>query len=191
MPERSPMLILASNSPRRRELLLSLGIPFAVEAADIEEIELLDDPREVPLRNAERKAAAVAARHPHDPVLGADTVIVFRDAVIGKPRDEADALRILLLLAGKTHEVVTGLALLRGADGFRRIWRETTRVTFKPFDRETAERYLSLVSVLDKAGAYAIQESGEFLVESVDGSIENVIGLPLERLQEELMRLND
>lgn len=185
------MLILASNSPRRRELLLSLGIPFAVEAADIEEIELLDDPREVPLRNAERKAAAVAARHPHDPVLGADTVIVFRDAVIGKPRDEADALRILLLLAGKTHEVVTGLALLRGADGFRRIWRETTRVTFKPFDRETAERYLSLVSVLDKAGAYAIQESGEFLVESVDGSIENVIGLPLERLQEELIRLND
>ena len=134
------MLILASNSPRRRELLLSLGIPFAVEAADIEEIELLDDPREVPLRNAERKAAAVAARHPHDPVLGADTVIVFRDAVIGKPRDEADALRILLSLAGKTHEVVTGLALLRGADGFRRIWRETTRVTFKPFDRETAER---------------------------------------------------
>ena len=104
------MLILASNSPRRRELLLSLGIPFAVEAADIEEIESLDDPREVPLRNAERKAA---------------------------------------------------------------------------------ERYLSLVSVLDKAGAYAIQESGEFLVESVDGSIENVIGLPLERLQEELMRLND
>ncbi|MBS1453128.1 MAG: septum formation protein Maf [Lentisphaeria bacterium] len=191
MPERSPMLILASNSPRRRELLLSLGIPFAVEAADIEEIELLDDPREVPLRNAERKAAAVAARHPHDPVLGADTVIVFRDAVIGKPRDEADALRILLSLAGKTHEVVTGLALLRGADGFRRIWRETTRVTFKPFGRETAERYLSLVSVLDKAGAYAIQESGEFLVESVDGSIENVIGLPLERLQEELMRLND
>ena len=118
------MLILASNSPRRRELLLSLGIPFAVEAADIEEIESLDDPREVPLRNAERKAAAVAARHPHDPVLGADTVIVFRDAVIGKPRDEADALRILLSLAGKTHEVVTGLALLRGADGFRRIWRE-------------------------------------------------------------------
>ncbi|MST96362.1 septum formation protein Maf [Victivallaceae bacterium BBE-744-WT-12] len=191
MPERSPMLILASNSPRRRELLLSLGIPFAVEAADIEEIESLDDPREVPLRNAERKAAAVAARHPHDPVLGADTVIVFRDAVIGKPRDEADALRILLSLAGKTHEVVTGLALLRCADGFRRIWRETTRVTFKPFGRETAERYLSLVSVLDKAGAYAIQESGEFLVESVDGSIENVIGLPLERLQEELMRLND
>ena len=92
------MLILASNSPRRRELLLSLGIPFAVEAADIEEIESLDDPREVPLRNAERKAAAVAARHPHDPVLGADTVIVFRDAVIGKPRDEADALRILLSL---------------------------------------------------------------------------------------------
>ena len=118
------MLILASNSPRRRELLLSLGIPFAVEAADIEEIESLDDPREVPLRNAERKAAAVAARHPHDPVLGADTVIVFRDAVIGKPRDEADALRILLSLAGKTHEVVTGLALLRCADGFRRIWRD-------------------------------------------------------------------
>ena len=187
-------IVLASASPRRRELLKELVPDFRVLPAKGEErADPSLSPEETVKELARRKAEEVAAliQNRECAVLGADTVIVFRDAVIGKPRDEADALRILLSLAGKTHEVVTGLALLRGADGFRRIWRETTRVTFKPFGRETAERYLSLVSVLDKAGAYAIQESGEFLVESVDGSIENVIGLPLERLQEELMRLND
>lgn len=182
------MLILASDSPRRRELLASIGVPFVVKSAKVEELQFLDDPREVPLRNAERKASAVAVRHPRELVLGADTVIVFRGTVIGKPRDEADALRILLSLSGNTHEVISGIALLRCADNLRSVWRETTRVTFKPFGRETATAYLSRVSVLDKAGAYAIQESGELLIEAVDGSVENVIGLPLERLQKELMR---
>lgn len=183
------MLILASESPRRRELLGSLGIPFRAESAAVEELETLDDPREVPLRNAERKAAAVAARYPKAVVLGADTVIVAAGRVIGKPRDKADALAILLSLSGAVHEVVTGLALMRAADSLCRSWCETTSVTFKPFGRAEAEHYLSLVPVLDKAGAYAIQDHGEMIVERIDGSLENVIGLPLERLRNELHAL--
>ena len=183
------MLILASESPRRRELLGRLGIPFETESAAVGELETLPDPREVPLRNAERKAAAVSARRPADLVLGSDTVIVAGNRVIGKPRDEADALDILLSLAGTTHEVITGLALVRKRDGFLRSWAETTRVTFKPFGRAEAQRYLSLVSVLDKAGAYAIQEHGDLIVDHIEGSLENVIGLPLGRLQKELVIL--
>jgi len=180
------MLILASESPRRRELLGSLAVPFETESAAVEELAALPDPREVPLRNAERKAEAVAARRPDAVVLGADTVIVAGGRVIGKPRDEADALDILLFLAGITHEVITGLALVRKRDGFHRSWTETTRVTFKPFGRAEAQRYLSLVPVLDKAGAYAIQEHGDLLVDHIEGSLENVVGLPLGRLQKEL-----
>ena len=183
------MLILASGSPRRRELLGQLGIPFSIEPADAGEVASLPDPRQVPLYNAELKAAAVAAKHPNDPVLGADTVILFDGRVIGKPRDEADALAILMELSGRTHEVVTGLALLRREPELRRVWSETTRVTFLPFDVETARRYLALVPVLDKAGAYAVQEHGELLVASIDGDLDNVIGLPLGRLQHELARL--
>jgi len=183
------MLILASESPRRRELLRTLKIPFETEPATVGEIEDLPDPREVPLRNAELKAAAVAARRPHDMVLGADTVIVAGNRVIGKPRDEADALDILLSLAGTTHEVITGLALMRESDGVRKSWTETTFVTFKPFGPAEAQRYLSLVPVLDKAGAYAIQEHGDLIVDHIEGSLENVVGLPLGRLQKELVIL--
>lgn len=180
------MLILASGSPRRRELLARLGVPFSIEPAEVGEVVGLPDPRQVPLYNAELKAAEVAAKHPNDPVLGADTVILFGDRVIGKPRDEKDALAILMELSGRTHEVMTGLALLRRIPEFRCVWRETTRVTFRPFGAETAKRYLSLVPVLDKAGAYAVQEHGDLLISSIDGDLDNVIGLPLTRLRREL-----
>ena len=183
------MLILASGSPRRRELLGRIGVPFVVESAEAGEINVLPDPRQVPLYNAELKASAVSAKHPDAVVLGADTVILFEGRVIGKPRDPADALATLMALSGRTHEVVTGLALLRGLPEFRRVWSETTRVTFLPFDVETAKRYLSRVPVLDKAGAYAIQEHGELLVASIDGELDNVVGLPLGRLQRELAAL--
>ncbi len=183
------MLILASESPRRQQLLRTLGVPFEIESAAVEEIAALSNPREVPLRNAERKAGAVAARHPEDIVLGADTVIISGDRVIGKPRDDDDALAILLSLSGKTHEVITGLALIRQTPPALRSWIETTLVTFKSFDEATARHYLSLVTVLDKAGAYAIQEHGELIVDSINGSHENVVGLPLLRLKEELAAL--
>lgn len=182
-------LFLASESPRRRELLARLGFPFEVENSRAEEISTAADPRLVPLLNAERKAAAVAARHPDALVLGADTVILHRGRIIGKPRDPADAAVILHALSGDRHEVITGLALLCVEKQLREVWEETTAVQFRPLSDETISSYLCRVNVLDKAGAYAIQEYGDELVEHLDGEFENVIGLPLRRLADRLSAL--
>jgi len=181
-------MILASESPRRRELLGRLGIAFSIESAQVAEAgagEGIPASR-IPLVNAERKAEAVSMRHPEELVLGADTCIVFGDEIIGKPKDMDDARRILRHLAGREHQVVTGVALLRKKDGFRRVWSESSSVRFKPFGDDAMERYLALVPVLDKAGAYAIQEHGELIVEGFSGELENIIGLPLLRLKKEL-----
>ena len=184
------MLILASESPRRRELLARLGVPFRVRALPTREFSPGElPPAELPLRNAELKAERVALVCPGDLVLGADTVIVFDGRIIGKPRDTADARNTLLELAGRSHSVVTALALLRREDGLRRVWCENSSVTFKPFTPDTAEQYISLVNVLDKAGSYALQEHGEMLISQVDGDPDNVVGLPLERLRRELAAL--
>lgn len=183
-------LILASESPRRRELLARLGIPFEIRTRPVREYRQGDfPPSELPLRNAELKAAGVAAEYPQSVVLGADTVIVFEDRIIGKPADAADAKRTLLELSGRTHSVVTGLALLRTCDGTRMMWSESTRVTFKAYSEQVVDEYMKLVRVLDKAGSYALQEHGDMLVARVDGDSDNVVGLPLGRLKRELAAL--
>ena len=183
-------LVLASESPRRRELLAKLGVPFEIRTLPVCEYRQGDfPPCELPVRNAGLKAACVAARYPQNVVLGADTVIVFGDRIIGKPADAADAKRTLLELAGTTHSVVTGLALLRACDDTRILWSETTRVTFKAYSAAVADEYMRFVNVLDKAGSYAIQEHGDMLVDRVEGDVDNVIGLPLGRLKRELAEL--
>lgn len=176
-------LILASKSPRRQELLGRLHIPFEVVVLPTRELSPGEAAaEELPVLNAELKARAVARSRPDDLVLGADTVIVFDGTVIGKPRDRRDALATLAKLSGRTHKVVTGIALLRERDHLREVWSEETSVTFRDFGPEVAEKYLSLVDVMDKAGSYALQEHGEMLIGSVDGDPDNVIGLPLQRL---------
>ena len=176
-------LILASLSPRRRELLSRLPYPFEVRSFPTREFSDGELPAErLPMRNAEAKAAAVAERFPEAVVVGADTVIVFSGRIIGKPRDPEDAFRTLAALSGRTHEVVTGMALLRKRDGVRKVWSESTRVTFKTLSPDTIREYLRRVDVLDKAGSYALQEHGDMLVERVDGDADNVVGLPLGRL---------
>ena len=183
------MLLLASESPRRRELLHQAGFEFTVEpAVGVEELKKHSDPRALPAINAGRKAAAVAALHPEDWVLGADTIVLFGNRVIGKPRDLNEAEEILLSLSGEVHEVITGVALIGVARGIREIWSEVTRVRFRELTSETIRRYLELVPVLDKAGAYGIQEHGEMLVESVDGDFNNVIGLPISSVTEHLKK---
>ena len=180
-------LILASLSPRRRELLSRLGHPFTVLSRPTREFsdgELA--PELLPMRNAEAKAAAVAEEFPDAAVVGADTVIVFDGRIIGKPRDLEEAFRTLTLLSGRTHEVVTGVALLHERAGVRKVWSESTSVTFKTLAPETIREYLQRVNVLDKAGSYALQEHGEMLIELVDGDPDNVVGLPLGRLAAEL-----
>lgn len=175
-------LILASASPRRRELLATLGIPFSVRASTAEEL------REGPwmmlaLENALRKAEEVAARFPEDLVIGADTVIEFENRILGKPENMDDAFRMLSMFSGKTHCVTTGCAIICHSRSIRIRFAETSRVTFKSLDAETIRRYLSLVPVLDKAGAYAIQDHGEMLIESLEGSLDNVIGFPTDRFR--------
>ncbi len=179
-------LILASESPRRRELLAQLGIPFSVRSAQVKEVGSLPDPGKVPLFNACLKAEAVAGLYPDALVLGADTVILFDGRIIGKPKDIADAEATLMQLSGRSHEVITGLALICVRREIRKIWSEVTRVIFKPFSLVEAREYLKLVHVLDKAGSYAIQEHSDRIVAAVDGSVENVVGLPIARLQREL-----
>lgn len=182
-------LILASRSPRRIELLARLGlVPTHVVPADIEESSVAGEaPRELVLRLAEAKGRA-AVRHlgrarPAALILAADTEVVLEHRIFGKPRDAEDAARMLRLLRGRTHEVLTGVFLLRTDNGRSTVDVATTRVHFSNFDEETIRRYVAGGEPLDKAGAYGIQGEGSRLVEAIEGSWSNVVGLPLEPLR--------
>ena len=183
-------VILASASPRRSLLLRQLGVRFRVEIADV--VEQAPEhlvPREICLANATAKAEAVARRFPRAWVIGADTEVALGTRVFGKPRNLREAAEFLKELSGKTHQVITGVCVRRGADGFLRAFAETTQVTFHPLTRRQILEYLRRVHPLDKAGAYAIQEGGEEIIESIEGSLSNVVGLPLGRLRQLLEQL--
>ena len=182
-------LILASASPRRRELLARCGVPFTVITADVAALTGHEDPLQLPQINAESKAEAVAEQYPDDLVLGADTVILFQNTVIGKPRDPADAAAILRRLSGQRHQVVTGVSFCCRKQRIKRTFPVISEVVFRPFDDAVIERYLATVPVLDKAGAYALQDHGDWLVERVEGEPENVVGLPVLRITAELTAL--
>lgn len=182
-----PPLILASQSPRRSELLRQLGFDFTVMPGRIQEVQPEHlTPHETAQINAYRKARAVAKKHPDSLVIGADTVVSIDGEIFGKPRDRTEARRMLKALAGRSHHVVTGLCLLHLRHHRQSLFAVSTRVTFRPLDSRTIDDYLNLIHPLDKAGAYAIQEHGHLIVESIEGSYTNVVGLPLERLGEEL-----
>ena len=182
-------LILASASPRRRELLRELGLAFEVRPASAPEWHHpFCTARELSLANATRKARAAAGRFRRRIILGADTLVARGTTIYGKPCDLAEAERMLAELAGHTHTVVTGVCLLDTASGRTRTFAEITAVTFRRLTRAQIRDYLRRIHPLDKAGAYAIQEHGERIVERIDGSYSNVVGLPLERLRLELAR---
>lgn len=174
-------LILASASPRRRELLSQLGIPFDVIVADVTEHEAEDaDPRLMVAHNAALKAEWVAERHPAAFVLGADTTVLLDATVLNKPRDLTDARAMLRRLAGRTHTVFTGVALRRRQAGLRIDDGVTSEVTFLKFDDATIDAYFKIVNPLDKAGSYGIQEGRELIVAGWQGSFSNIMGLPME-----------
>jgi septum formation protein len=182
-------LILASASPRRRELLAQAGIPFTVVVADVVEHEAEDaDPREMVRHNAALKADWVAARHPEATVLGADTTVFIENTVLNKPRDAADARAMLRRLSGRTHTVFTGMAIRRLSDGLKLDQGVASEVTIKPLDEATIELYLSRVHTLDKAGGYAIQEQTDLIVAGFTGSLTNIVGLPVEEMKQLLTR---
>lgn len=179
-------LILASGSPRRKELLEGTGLPFRVMVSDAEEISTSDaSPADVAQQNARIKAEAVAAsQEPDAIVIGADTIVVLDGRIFGKPTDAADAARMLRELSGRTHQVITGVCVVR--DGASETFAEVTDVTFRQLDADEIEAYVATGEPLDKAGAYGIQGLGGKLVERIEGDYDNVVGLPVTRLQRAL-----
>ena len=176
-----PRLILASASPRRKQLLGELGLKFEVVVAQITEHEDPDtDPTHMVTHNAALKADWVAERHPDAWVLGADTTVFIDNKVLNKPADLADARSMLRRLAGRTHVVFTGVAVRHIGRGVRIDEGVTSEVTFKAFDDAVVDAYFRVVNPLDKAGAYGIQEGRELIIEGWRGSFSNIMGLPME-----------
>ncbi len=182
-----PPFILASASPRRAELLGQLKLSFEITPSDATEtFDPQLSPYELCQLNAHRKARTVAKKNPDSLVLGADTLVFLGSEIFGKPRDLKEAHRMLSSLQGRTHQVVTGVCLMHLRTHHEKIFATGTDVTFHPLDAGQIREYLSQINPLDKAGAYAIQEHGEKIVAEISGSYSNVVGLPLERLREEL-----
>ena len=177
----TPHLILASSSPRRRDLLRLIGIPHEIEPAEIDETP---HPGEEPASHAERlareKASAVASRHSAACVIAADTIVVVDGEILGKPRDRADATRMLRALAGRRHVVHTAVAVARRGRVEAEV--ESVDVTFRALDDHEIERYIATGEPMDKAGAYGIQGYGATIVERIDGDYFAVMGLALVRL---------
>jgi len=175
----TPRLVLASGSPRRRELLARAGFAFDVDAADIPELRAPGEaPEAFARRLAREKAQAVAARAHGAAVLGADTIVVLADDVLGKPTDAAHAVELLARLVGREHVVITAVAVASG--GAVRVISVASRVRMRAASRDELRAYVATGEPLDKAGAYGLQGEGRRFVESVIGSETNVIGLPLE-----------
>jgi septum formation protein len=181
--------MLASASPRRRELLAGLGVEFEVIAAQVtEHEESTTDPRVMVAHNAALKADWVAARHPCDWVLGADTTVFIDGHALNKPADGAGAREMLRRLSGRTHTVFTGIALRNVAQDVRIDEGVASEVTLRVLDETMIEAYLAKVHTLDKAGGYGIQDHGEMIVAGYSGSLTNIIGLPVDETKQLLIR---
>ena len=172
------MLILASQSPRRSEILRQAGIQFVARPANVDETVLTGEPPAAYVRRvAQEKAAAVEAG-PSDIVLGADTVVVIDRQILGKPGSQADALRMLEMLSGREHAVLTGICLRCAQETIVDV--AETRVWFMPLNRSELEEYVATGEPMDKAGAYAIQGLASKFIQRIEGSYSNVVGLPIE-----------
>jgi septum formation protein len=177
-------LVLASASPRRRELLQNAGIPFIVQASKVPEVPREgESPRAFAQRLAREKALAVFRQRPQDFVLGADTIVIVHSQILGKPRDAVDATRMLRLLSGRTHQVITGVCLIgpesKGRTSFEETRSEVTQVTMSDLTDEDIRSYVASGEPLDKAGAYAIQGRASRWISRIEGDYFNVVGLPV------------
>lgn len=185
----SSRMILASESPRRRELLAATGIPFRVVPSGVDEIPRRgESPARFVRRAALDKGESVASLHPSSFVLSADTIVVADGRILGKPRDRAEARRMLSRLAGREHRVYTAICLLCSERGFRDLDAEVTRVRFRPLSAAEVAAYARTGECDDKAGAYAAQGAGMLLIDRIAGSFSNVVGLPMSRVVTMLSR---
>lgn len=176
-------LILASGSPRRRELLTRMNVPFLVEVSDADE-RVSGCPCDVVGVLAERKARAVAKNHASGLILAADTLVSLDGRALGKPEDDEQAADMLRALSGRSHEVYTGMCLLEAASGRAQVCVEESRVYFRRLTEEEIAAYVATGEPRDKAGAYAIQGGAAGFVERYEGSYDNIVGLPTEKLSE-------
>lgn len=179
----SVRLILASASPRRKELLQFIRIPFKVVLSNVEEINNKDlDPEHLVLKNAELKANDILVNYPQELVLAADTVVALDNEILNKPRDLAEAKEMLLRLSDREHSVYTGICLKSKSIHLDIRHCEVSQVRFLKLSEAVIDRYFSLVNPLDKAGAYAIQEHPEYIIKGYKGHMSNIMGLPIEFL---------
>ena len=183
-------IILASSSPRRKELLSQAGVAFTVIVSGCDETPAPgESAREMVERLAIVKAAVVADQHPHAYVIGADTTVCIDGEVLGKPESFEEACSMLRKIQGRTHEVLGGIAIINRSQGLEKIWSHATKVTMSPMSEEVIARYVRSGEPMDKAGSYAIQGLGLQFVDSVEGSYSNVVGLNIAALMVELVGL--
>jgi septum formation protein len=174
----TPRFILASSSPRRAELLRAAGFEFEVVTGTVDEsLRAAESPEDYVRRIADAKAAAVAKRRRDLPVIAADTIVVVDETVLGKPKDDQDARRMLRLLSGRTHEVLTGVTL---SNGRTQTAIDVTTVEFSPISDSEIDWYVASGEPADKAGAYAIQGLASRFIRAIEGSYSNVVGLPVD-----------
>lgn len=183
------MIILASASPRRRELLKTVVNDFVIITADINEEQSYNlPPLEAVIDIAKRKGLAVRRDHPNDVIISADTIVVLDNQIIGKPKDEEDAKRILKNLSGKTHQVITAYYIFNKEEIINNY--VISEVTFNQLDDKLIDKYVVSGSPLDKAGAYGVQDNDKFpIISRVIGSVDNVIGFPIKEIKEDLDKI--
>ncbi len=190
MEEKNYTLVLASASPRRREILSAAGYGHVVRPADIDESVFDGIKPQLMVQLLAAGKAAAAVENAGEWILGADTVVASEGKVLGKPANEDDAFRMLSMLSGKTHYVYTGVALLCADDGRMRTLCEETAVTFRKLSEEEIRAYIETGEPMDKAGAYGIQGKGGTLVEKTEGDFQNVVGLPLTAVRRLMSEMN-
>ena len=181
-------LVLASGSPRRREILEQIGVKFRVSVSDVEEKPTAENPLDFPRENASQKALAVSKKDPSAVVLGFDTLVFLDNQPLGKPKDKEDALRMLKSLNGRSHKVITGVAVAHGGM-LLSASQEETEVFFRDCSLQELEEYVNSLDPMDKAGAYGIQTNGARLIRSICGCYYNVVGLPVARTLDMLKNL--
>ena len=183
--------ILASSSPRRRDLLLRLQIPFDIILPDVDESAIVPDgnPETYSTALAEIKANDISQHYPNKLVIGADTIVVLDDQILGKPDDKAQAQNMLNILSGKTHQVYSGVCLKWTEKNINHLFAEITTVTFRDLDKKEITHYIESCQPYDKAGAYGIQDWSAVFVKEIKGCYDNVVGFPISRFYQELKKL--
>ena len=184
-------IVLASGSPRRKELLEQVGLEFSIVPAKGEEIRTSNIPLEVVQELSKQKAKEIALQFENDEetlIIGADTLVAFGDKIMGKPKDEEDAFNTLNILQGSTHQVYTGVTLIKISEGTKKVitFYEKTDVIMYPMSKEEIKGYIATKEPMDKAGSYGIQGKGARFIKGINGDYNNVVGLPVARLLQEV-----